>query len=93
MRTVAAIALLAVASPAFAQTADEKINISVSRAELQIIGNGLMELPYKQAAPVMVDLQAQLIAWDKAAKDAKDAAEAKAKAEKPADAPADKPAQ
>lgn len=85
MIVLAAVALLALASFAFAQSAPtDKIKLEVTRAELQVIGQGLMELPYKTAAQVMGDLQAQLNAADqataKAAAEAKTAAEAKAKA-------------
>lgn len=81
-------ALLSSTSFAFAQAAPtDKIAVTVTRAELQLIGQGLMELQYKNAAPVMNDLQAQVDANDKAV--AKAAADAKAKAEeKPADATA-----
>jgi len=85
MRSVqyAALACL-IASPAFAQAPTDKVPLSVTRAELQVIGQGLMELPYKTSAPIMNDLQAQLNAADQAA--AKAAADAKVKAEeKPAD--------
>ncbi|HEY8836215.1 MAG TPA: hypothetical protein VIO16_00755, partial [Dehalococcoidia bacterium] len=47
-------------SPAFAQAPTDKVALSVTRAEMQIIGQGLMELPYKTVAPVLNDLQAQL---------------------------------
>ena len=69
-------ASLALASPAFAQAAG-KMKLEVTRAELQIIGQGLMELPYKTSAAVLNDLQAQLAEADRAAA-------AKTKADKPA---------
>ncbi|MCC8963761.1 hypothetical protein H8A95_15935 [Bradyrhizobium sp. Pear76] len=76
MRTVSCIALLCLLSTAaFAQTASDRIKLDVSRAELGVIGQGLMELPYKTSAALMNNLQHQLDATDKAAKDA---AEAKA---------------
>jgi hypothetical protein len=76
MRSVPYIALAAlISTAAFAQTPTDKVAISVTRAELQIIGQGLMELPYKTVAPVLNDLQAQLNAADQvAAKAAADAA-------------------
>jgi hypothetical protein len=75
--------------PAYCQTApaSDKIKLEVTRAELQMIGQGLMELPYKTVAPVLNDLQAQLNAADAAVKAA---AEAKPES-KPADAPAEPP--
>lgn len=86
---LASLALLGAAMPAFCQSAPtDKVSLTVTRAELQIIGQGLMELPYKTSAPVMNDLQAQLNAADQAA--AKAAAEAKAKVE---EKPEEKPAQ
>lgn len=93
MRTVSTIALACLigsAMPAYcqAQAPNDKVKLEVTRAELQIIGQGLMELPYKQVAPVLNDLQAQLNAADqavaKAAVDAKAASEAKPD-EKPAE--------
>jgi hypothetical protein len=77
MRSVHYLALACLigsAMPAFCQTAPagDKIKIEVTRAELQIIGQGLMELPYKSVAPVLNDLQAQLNAADAAAKAAAD---------------------
>jgi hypothetical protein len=82
---LAGIILLA-SAPAFAQSApSDKVLLTVTRAELQVIGQGLMELPYKTVAPVMNDLQAQVNAADQAA--AKAAADAKA-ADKPAESPA-----
>jgi hypothetical protein len=94
MRTVQCIALaclVALAVPASAQTPTDKVKFEVSRAELQMIGQGLMELPYKTAAPVLNGLQAQLNAADAAA--AKVAADAKAAEAKPAEKPTDKPAE
>lgn len=86
MRSVSlALASLALgaAMPAYCQSApNDKLALTVTRAELQVIGQGLMELPYKTSAPVMNDLQAQLSAADQAA--AKVAADAaKPKEEKP----------
>lgn len=70
MRTVHCIALAClIASPASAQTAD-RLMLNVSRPELHVIGQGLMELPYKVAAPILNDLQAQLAKADKAVADA-----------------------
>ena len=78
MRTVQCIALAClIATSAAAQTPD-KVKIEVTRAELQVIGQGLMELPYKTVAPVLNDLQAQV-----------NAADAKAAEVKPAEKPAD----
>jgi len=78
MRSVQCLALAClIASPAFAQAPTDKVPLSVTRAELQVIGQGLMELPYKTVAPVLNDLQAQLNAADQAvAKAAADAAAA-----------------
>lgn len=93
MRSVSCLALAClIVTPAFAQTPTDRVNLTVTRAELQVIGQGLMELPYKSVAPVLNNLQAQLNAADAAI--AKAAADAKAKAdEKPADVPAEKPAE
>lgn len=85
MRSVSLAALAVIlASPAFAQAPTDRVPLTVTRAELQIIGQGLMELPYKTSAQVMNDLQAQLnVADQAAAKAAADAA--KPKEEKPAE--------
>jgi hypothetical protein len=75
-----ALLSMCIGFPAFAQSApSDKVGLSVTRAELQLIGQGLMELPYKAAAPIMNDLQAQVNAADQAA--VKAAADAKAKAD------------
>ncbi len=87
MRSVSYLALACLlASPAFAQQPTDHVKIDVTRAELQLIGQGLMELPYKTSAPVLNDLQAQLNAADQVAKAA---ADAKKTEEKPAEKPAD----
>jgi hypothetical protein len=58
------------AGSAIAQTPTDHLKLDVTRAELQIIGQGLMELPYKTSAPVLTILQQQLNAIDaKAAAD------------------------
>lgn len=92
MRSVLALASLALlaTAPAFSQSApNDKVTLVVTRAELQIIGNGLMELPYKTSAAVMGDLQAQLNAADQAAaKAAADAAKPKTE-DKPAEVQAE----
>jgi hypothetical protein len=80
---LASLAAIGFAMPAYCQTpvAVEKLKIEVTRAELQIIGQGVMKLPYETAAPVLNSLQAQLNAIDaKAAEGAKPKAD-----EKPSD--------
>lgn len=85
---LASLALIGAAMPAYCQSApNDKVSLVVTRAELQIIGQGLMELPYKTAVGVMNDLQVQLNAADQAA--AKVASDAAKPAEKPTDAPAE----
>lgn len=82
------LACLIVSSTAYAQVPSDKVKLEVTRAELQVIGQGLMELPYKSVAPVLNNLQAQLNAADQAV--AKAAADAKAAAEvKPDEKPAE----
>lgn len=78
LRTIRlAIAASIIATAAIAQTLPDPVTIKVSRQALQIIGQGLGELPLKTAAPVLNDLQAQLNAADQAARDeAKAAADA-----------------
>lgn len=74
------VVMAAFASSALAQNASDKVKIEVTRAELQIIGQGVMELPYKVAAPVMQTLQQQLLLANDSA--AKAAADARASADK-----------
>ncbi len=76
-----------ISTSALAQQPTDHVKIDVTRAELQLIGQGLMELPYKASAPVLNDLQAQLNAADLAA--AKAVADEKKAEEKPADKPED----
>lgn len=65
----------------------DPLQITISRAALQAVGQGLMKLPYETAAPILNDLQAQLNKADQAAtEDAKKIEEEKAKA-KPAEKP------
>lgn len=85
-RLLLSTALLSLAMPAIAQDATDKVPLTVTRQSLQIIGKGLMELPYKEAAGVMNDLQLQLNAHDAAAVEA-----AKAKAAEAAKGPEPKP--
>lgn len=63
----------------------DPVPLTVSRATLQVIGKGVMKLPYEEAAPVLNDLQAQLTKADQAAtEEARKIEEEKAKAAKPA---------
>jgi hypothetical protein len=48
------------AGAAFAQAPTDHVKIDVSRADLQLIGQGIMKLPYETAAPLLVELQDQL---------------------------------
>jgi hypothetical protein len=59
--------------PVPAPSSEARIKLELTNAELQVIGQGLMELPYKLSAQVLNDIQAQLNAT------------AKAKADSPAD--------
>jgi hypothetical protein len=71
--------------PAYCQSAPvDRLKIEVTRAELQLIGQGLMKLPYEAAAPILGNLQKQLNDIDAAAKAAVDAAKPKPP-EKPAE--------
>ena len=88
MRAVALLAFVALTSTAFAQAPTDRVKLDVSRAELQVIGQALMEMPYKTAAPVMNSLQQQLTANDQAVAAAAKAAE-EAKAKKPEEKPAE----
>ena len=89
MRAVALLAFVALTSPAFAQAPTDRVKLDVSRAELQIIGQGLMELPYKNAAGVMNTLQQQLNANDQAVAAAAAKAAEEAKAKKAEDKPSE----
>src|SRR5580692_1290344 len=91
MRSVQYLALACLLSTSCAaQQPSDRVKLDVTRAELQLIGQGLMELPYKSVAPVLNDLQAQLNAADQAAaKAAADAAKPKVE-EKPIEGNPDK---
>jgi hypothetical protein len=73
-----AVFLLISSSAAFAQqpvltagpAAPDPLTIKVTRERLQQIGQGVMKLPYETAAPILLDLQAQLNALDEAARKA-----------------------
>ncbi len=78
--------ILMLAMPAIAQDAQDKVPLSVTRAELQIIGQGLMELPFKTSAGPLNTIQLQLNAHDAAVVEAaktKAAEAVKAKEPKP----------
>lgn len=88
---IAAAAIFAVASAAIAQDKpapvafQDPLQITISRAHLQAVGQGLMKLPYETAAPILADLQAQLNKADQAAtEDAKKLEAEKAAAKEPA---------
>lgn len=88
-RLLFATAILLTTLPAIAQDAQDKVPLTVTRAELQIIGQGLLELPYKTSAGVLQTLQLQLKANDDAlAEAAKKAAEAAKPKEEPKPEPA-----
>jgi hypothetical protein len=61
----------------------DPVTLKVTRQQLNVIGQGLQELPAKLANPVLNDLQAQLEAADKAAREAAEP--------KPTEKPAEKP--
>lgn len=87
-RLLFATAILLTTLPAIAQDAQDKVPLTVTRAELQIIGQGLLELPYKTSAGVLQTLQLQLKANDDAlAEAAKKAAEAAKSKEEPKSTP------
>jgi hypothetical protein len=87
MRThLAALACLALGvSPALAQAPSEKIKLEVTRAELQVIGQGLMELPFKTSVGIINALQAQLDAHDRAARAKAEAEQGKSPQDKPSE--------
>jgi hypothetical protein len=51
---------LTLASAALAQAPTDHVKIDVTRADLQVIGQGIMKLPYETAAPLLIELQKQL---------------------------------
>jgi hypothetical protein len=57
---LAVAVLFAFAGAAFAQAPTDHVQIDVTRAELQAIGQGIMKLPYETAAPLLIELQKQL---------------------------------
>jgi hypothetical protein len=57
---LAASLALALVPAAFAQAPTDHVKIEVTRADLQVIGQGIMKLPYETAAPLLIELQNQL---------------------------------
>jgi hypothetical protein len=60
MRYLAVASLFAFASTALAQAPNDRVKLDITRAELQVIGQGIMKLPYETAAPLLIELQKQL---------------------------------
>jgi hypothetical protein len=54
------LSFLLISSPIHAETASDRVKLDISRAELQVLINGLFELPYKTAAPLLIELKKQL---------------------------------
>jgi len=52
--------LLAFVPAIFAQVPTDHVKIDVTRADLQLIGQGIMKLPYETAAPLLIELQKQI---------------------------------
>jgi hypothetical protein len=82
MRYLAVASLFAFASTALAQAPTDRVKLDITRAELQVIGHGIMKLPYETAAPLLIELQKQLEAQTPRP-------EAQALAAKPEDKPAE----
>jgi hypothetical protein len=59
---LAALLALGIADVACAQAPTDHVKIDVTRADLQLIGQGIMKLPYETAAPLLIELQNQLAA-------------------------------
>ena len=57
---LAVAVLFAFAGAAFAQAPTDHVQIDVTRADLQAIGQGIMKLPYETAAPLLIELQKQI---------------------------------
>ena len=56
--------LLMGVSNAQAPQANDRVKLDLTRAEVQIIVNGLLELPYKSAAPILIELKRQVDAQE-----------------------------
>ena len=52
--------LLVGVSNAQAPQANDRVKLDLTRAEVQIIVNGLLELPYKTSASVLIELKRQV---------------------------------
>lgn len=67
IRTVTPWIAMLMAAPAFGAEPQptDRIKLDISRAELTAVAQGLMKLPYEQAAPILNDLSAQVNAQDK----------------------------
>lgn len=57
---LAASFTLALVPAVFAQAPTDHVKVDVTRADLQVIGQGIMKLPYETAAPILIELQKQL---------------------------------
>lgn len=71
MRTTLAIlaipALLVAGQARAQQSPDSIVTLKLPRSMVQSIGNALMEAPYKTSAPILTELQRQLVESDHAA--------------------------
>jgi hypothetical protein len=57
---LSALLALGLAGAAFAQAPTDHLKIDVTRADLQLIGQGIVKLPYETAAPLLIELQRQI---------------------------------
>jgi hypothetical protein len=57
---VATLLAIVLVDAAYGQASTDHVKIDVTRADLQIIGQGIMKLPYETAAPLLIELQNQL---------------------------------
>jgi hypothetical protein len=57
---LAATLTLALVPAVLAQAPTDHVKIDVTRADPQLIGQGIMKLPYETAAPLLIELQNQL---------------------------------
>ena len=56
----ASLSFALISTTASAQVPTDHVKIDVTRADLQLIGQGIMKLPYETAAPLLIELLSQL---------------------------------
>lgn len=59
---ISAVVVAALSTPAFAQVADKDYTVTISLSDLNTISDGLMQVPYGKAFPLINKLREQVLA-------------------------------